>query len=307
MTDQKHSIRVVSKRTGLSSHVIRAWEQRYAVVIPSRTETNRRLYSDDDVERLQKLRTLSEHGHSIGRIARLTREQLELLLEEEGRPSNNPSLKEVGGDSFIARAIEAVIAQDDRLLNELINEAAVRLGHSGLLTRFVAPLAERIGELWHQGEINAAHEHLATSTLNSFLLTHIRGFSIPESAPVLVVGTPSGQVHELGATMAAAAAAHHGWRVIYLGASLPAHEIASTVLRHKARALALSVIYPGDDPRLPGELATLREQLPEEFPVLIGGRCAEDYATSIDKNDFHLLGGLDEFYEALDDARARGH
>ncbi|MEM9481654.1 MAG: MerR family transcriptional regulator [Verrucomicrobiota bacterium] len=307
MKDPKHSIRIVSKRTGLSSHVIRAWEQRYAAVVPSRTDTNRRLYSDDDVDRLQKLRTLSEHGHSIGRIARLTKEQLDLLLDEEGRPGNNPVPTENGGDSFIARAVEAVSAQDDRLLNELTNEAAVRLGHSGLLTRFVAPLAEKIGELWHRGEITAAHEHLATSALNGFLLTHIRGFSIPESAPVLVVGTPSGQVHELGATMAAAAAAHHGWRVIYLGASLPAHEIASTVLRHKARALALSVIYPGDDPNLPAELGTLREQLPDEFPVLIGGRCAEDYAAAIDKHDFHLLAGLDELYEALDDARARDH
>jgi MerR family transcriptional regulator, light-induced transcriptional regulator len=70
----------VAHRTGLTSHVIRVWEKRYAAVSPLRTSTNRRLYLDSDVERLQLLRRATLAGHSIGQIARLPTEGLRALV-----------------------------------------------------------------------------------------------------------------------------------------------------------------------------------------------------------------------------------
>ena len=73
--DLPHSIRVVSKRTGLSPQVLRVWEKRYRTVTPARTATNRRVYTSADVDRLILLRRATEAGHGIGTIARLPAEQ----------------------------------------------------------------------------------------------------------------------------------------------------------------------------------------------------------------------------------------
>ncbi|MFM8782167.1 MAG: B12-binding domain-containing protein, partial [Gemmatimonadota bacterium] len=92
-----------------------------------------------------------------------------------------------------------------------------------------------------------------------------------------VVGTPAGQLHELGAMLAATSAGGHGWRVIYLGPNLPAEELARAAQIAKADAVALSIVYPTDDPRLAGELRTLRSKLPPQVGLVVGGSGAPSY------------------------------
>jgi MerR HTH family regulatory protein/B12 binding domain len=175
-------IRVVARRTGLTSHVIRVWEKRYGVVSPLRTPTNRRLYSDSDVERLQLLR----------------------------------------------RATLTVVLSQPFFIEQVI-----------------VPLMHRIGDLWHEGVLRVAHEHLASAVVRTSLGSPSRGYGAGPSAPNLVVATPTGQMHELGAMIVATTAASDGWCVTYLGPSLPAEEIAGAVHQRRACAVALSIIYPG--------------------------------------------------------------
>jgi DNA-binding transcriptional MerR regulator len=79
----KYPIKVVSQMTGLSVHVIRAWEKRYNVVEPDRTDTNRRLYSEEDIEKLKLLNDAVHHGHHIGGIANLSLLELKKLIPKE--------------------------------------------------------------------------------------------------------------------------------------------------------------------------------------------------------------------------------
>ena len=83
MPELKHPIKVVAQRTGLSPHVIRAWERRYGVVSPARTEGNQRLYSTADIERLDLLRRATELGHNISHLAELPSLRLRRLLADE--------------------------------------------------------------------------------------------------------------------------------------------------------------------------------------------------------------------------------
>src|SRR5689334_7608896 len=82
MADAHQAIKVVARRTGLSAHVIRIWEKRYGAVEPERTETRRRLYSDEQIERLSLLREITQSGHSIGHVAKLPTEKLRQLARE---------------------------------------------------------------------------------------------------------------------------------------------------------------------------------------------------------------------------------
>ena len=288
-------IKAVSQRTGLSPHVIRVWERRYGAVSPSRTGTNRRLYTEDEVERLYLLRRLTEGGHSISSIAALTTEELRALagkLPTNGHTRHN---LDKGPDRHVNQLIESIKEFDSEGLNRTFMEAARELGNQGFLRQVVAPLTHRLGDLWMQGVINAAHEHFATAEINLFLNQIVRSYSPTSGAPLLVVATPAGQIHELGALMAAAEASNQGWRTTYLGSCLPAAEIAGTAVKLHARAVALSIVYPTDDPSLPAELTALRRYLPQHIELIIGGRASGSYFSALDRIGARHVEDLEEF------------
>jgi methanogenic corrinoid protein MtbC1 len=167
----------------------------------------------------------------------------------------------------------------------------------------IAPLTQTLGDRWRVGQITAAHEHFATGHIRAFLANLAKPFGSSAAAPVLIVATPSGQWHELGALLAGAMAANLGWNVTGLGASLPAAEIAGSAQQKRARAVALSVVYPEDDPDLPGELMRLRELLPPEMALLVGGRAMPAYREVLERLGAVLTGDLAELGLALDRLR----
>lgn len=271
-----HSIRVAAQRSGLSPHVIRIWEKRYGVVEPGRTDTNRRRYTDAEIERLALLRQATEAGHSIGTVASLPNERVREVLAADRRAQPASALAQLGTD-WVTRALATVRELDGTALEGVLQAGAVELGHQGLLCQLIAPLAGALGELWQKGELTAAHEHFASAHIKGFLSRITRPFAARDDAPRLLVTTPAGQLHELGAVMAASAATNAGWNVTYLGPNLPAAEIAGAARQSHAQAVALSVVYPADCGRLPDELRQLRRALPADVAMLIGGRAAAGY------------------------------
>lgn len=271
-----HSIRVAAQRTGLSPHVIRIWEKRYGVVEPGRTDTNRRRYTDAEIERLALLRQATEAGHSIGTVASLPSERVREVLAADCRAQPARTAEKPDAD-WLTRALDTVRRLDGGALESVLQAGNVELGHQGLLCQLIGPLASALGEHWQRGDLTAAHEHFASAHLKAFLNRVTRPFALREDAPHLVVTTPAGQLHELGAVMAASAATNAGWNVTYLGPNLPAAEIAGAARQSHAQAVALSVVYPADCGRLPDELRQLRRALPADVAMLIGGRAAAGY------------------------------
>jgi DNA-binding transcriptional MerR regulator/methylmalonyl-CoA mutase cobalamin-binding subunit len=319
----KHPIKTVAWQTGLSPHVIRAWEKRYQTVQPTRSEGKQRLYSTADIERLTVLRQATEAGFSIGTIASLPTESVQALLTkavgtqrvldsaetgqtdlvEIGLPLSvvDPGMEEIGG--FLDGAFEAVLRMDAERLEGLLERASVSLGQMRLLSDLVVPLVERIGEGWIKGQVKVAQEHVATAVLRTFLGHIARPIALHPRAPVLVVTTPSGQHHELGAIIVAAAATGIGWRVVYGGACLPAEEIASMAIEQRARAVGLSVVHPTDDPALSLELQLLRRLLPPSTPILVGGRASVAYQAEIDAVGAIRVGSLESLRQLLNQLR----
>lgn len=281
--DVQHSIQLAAKRAGLTPHVIRAWEKRYEAVSPDRSGTNRRRYSDEEIDRLRLLGVLRKMGHPIGGIARLPTPTLRDLAAAPAASALTADTTAPASPSYsvataLADSLEAIRQMDAEGLADLLERSAIALGQHGLLERLVSPLARRLGELWADGTLTAAHEHFATNVLRTFLLRDSRAFAVGSQAPLLVVTTPAGQLHELGATIVAATARDLGWRVRYLGPNLPAADIASAAVATSAKAVALSIVYPGDDPELPGELTLLRRLLPRPIEIIAGGAAAGCYA-----------------------------
>jgi DNA-binding transcriptional MerR regulator/methylmalonyl-CoA mutase cobalamin-binding subunit len=313
MADACHPIKLVARLTGLSAYVIRIWEQRYQAVEPQRTRTNRRLYSQRHIERLNLLRELTQAGHRIGQVAQLPTEKLRQLAAEASRPQGRAarSVNEPPATgSLLEECVAAIMALDTHALDDALKRGATALGAQGLLQRVMAPLTQTIGDLWRDGTLTAAHEHFATGAIRVVLANAAKPFGAMDQAPILVVATPGGQVHELGALLAGATAANLGWQVTYLGASLPAAEIAGAARQKGARAVALSLVYPEDDPQLESELTRLRASLPGEVVLLVGGRAMPAYRGALEKigavpieNLAHLGATLDGLRKPLKQAK----
>lgn len=300
-----HSIRVVAKRTGLSAHVLRVWERRYGAVEPSRTETNRRLYTDEQVERFLQLAAATRAGHSIKDIANLPSDKLRKLAAESSVESVAPKAAGAGPAGMIAECIAAVKRLDAAALEDVLMRGSAEFGAQGFSLKVLAPMVTEIGELWRQGEITAAHEHFATAVIRLFLANATRPYGGAADAPVVVVATPAGQLHELGALLAALVAANLGWNVKYLGGSLPAGEIAGIARQTGARAVALSIVYPEDDQRLAEELSVLRKLVGDSVAIFVGGRAAMGYRDALKKTGAIHCQDVKEFGELLDRSRAR--
>lgn len=296
--DLKHPIRVVSLRTGLSPHVIRAWERRYGAIVPQRTGTNRRLYSDGEIHRLQLLRKATLAGHGIGRVARLSSKDLEALVAEDQVqiPNAAPKVSRTGGEvsprASYEACIDAVRALDPNRLEDHMSRALVRFSQPTVLEEIIVPLLNYIGECWQMGFMKIVNEHLASVVVRNILGGLATAYGVNGPGAAIVVATPAGQLHELGAMVAAATANSMGWRVVYLGPSLPAEEIAAAVEASGARAVALSIVYPAADPRLIPEIQKLRRLLGNGVSMLVGGRAAQSYGEVIEASGGVLIQDL---------------
>lgn len=305
MADVNYSVKAAARRTGLSPHVIRVWEKRYGAVRPNRTDSNRRTYSEGEIDRLVLLRAATNAGHSIGQIAALEDDQLRELAGNlvTAEAAVAAVAAKTSATAFVEKAVEVVQQLNAAALEEVLVEAVKQFGTQGLLQKVVVPLTYRIGDLWHRGDVTAAEEHFATSHLRSFLGNLLRPFVTDPTAPLLVAGTPLGQHHEMGALIVGGAASSLGWRVANLASSLPAAEIASAASRGKARAVALSVVYPEDDPNLPAEFRTLRRLLPKPMELLVGGRAAPAYREVLDEIEARICSSSEQFCEEITSIR----
>ena len=265
----RYPVRLVALRTGLTPHVLRAWERRYAVVSPTRTEGGQRLYSDLDIERLLRLRRLTERGHAIGRIASLPLPELERL--EDDTPVETVEVASEDAAEAATAALHAIRRLDEVELQAVLERAAVTLGVPVFLDQVVSPLLERIGEGWSERSVSVAQEHMASAVIRRVLGWLLRVYEARNGAPRLVVATPPHHAHELGALMAAASAAAEGWSVTYLGPDLPVADLVSAVGLSGARAVAISAVHQPPDGDLLGALRDTRARLPDDVALLVGG------------------------------------
>ena len=276
MEDDQFEIQYVARRTGLSPHRIRAWERRYGVVAPVRARNNRRLYSESDIDRLTLLRHAVDAGHRIAAAAAMSDEALIRLagapnrMRDSRREEKSAAFQQSLTEAF-AQAWSAVNEMDAAGLRQCLDRAAVTYTRPRLVHDLIRPLFVHIGDEWRGGRLKIANEHLASAVVRSFLLEQLSAVPPPIGAPGIVVTTPSGHWHEIGALVAGWVATDAGWHVHYLGPNLPPEEIASAALQLNASAVALSLTYSADPEATRRELIRLSALLPPGGAILAGG------------------------------------
>lgn len=310
MSRAEHSMGVVTKKTGLTSHVLRAWENRYGAVRPSRSSGNQRLYSDEDVARLMLLKTAVDNGRRIGDISHLPTAELRRLIREDSRgyeqvPGNSasvvaedpPGVEDAG--VFVAQAMRYIADLSQSDLRETLTSAQTELGLQRMLDGVVTPILDRLGEDWRQGALRVYHEHMATACIRGWLANRLARMAAPSGAPKVIAATPPRQTHEIGALLAALTAAMEGLNATYLGPNVPLEDLAKACKDHDAAALLLSIVHPAGDKNLPDELVELDSLCDGRTEIMIGGRAAEGYVSSLAGTRIEYVDGLESLRSFL--------
>jgi DNA-binding transcriptional MerR regulator len=257
--------------TGISVDTLRAWERRYEAVTPARNDRGR-LYSDDDVARLQKLGELVKRGHAIGTIAGLDDRELDRRLEGEAAHAPDQGPPPVTAD--LAALSRALDRYDLDAIESTLNRHAVVLPPRDLVFSVILPLLQEVGHRWEAGRLRPAQEHLVSSIVRSVLGGLLRASARPNASPRIVFATPAGERHELGLLSAALLAATAGYGVVYLGQDLPADDIAHAAATAGARIVIVSLTTPGAVTR--AEVRKLAS-LPAGVELWMGGPAAEAF------------------------------
>jgi DNA-binding transcriptional MerR regulator/methylmalonyl-CoA mutase cobalamin-binding subunit len=278
-----HPIQIVTRRTGVSADVLRVWEKRYAVVTPVRSASGRRLYSDADIERLRLLVQATHTGRPIGQVAALPTKALVALLEEEAPTPNRPrkpgqadaAMARTAADDLLDGCIRAIGDFDAVALDLQLRRAIVALSADDFLDAVVVPLVDQLRVRVLDGSLRRPHGHLAHAVLRRVLDHVVATATAPLHSRDLVVAPLGAHAHELDALIVAVAAAADGWRVTYVGADVPAEDVAETVQHVDGHVLALSLAASSGDRVIPRELRRLRALLSSRVEFLVVATTAD--------------------------------
>jgi MerR family transcriptional regulator, light-induced transcriptional regulator len=292
------TIGALARATGVPAETLRTWERRYGFPSAERTSTGHRRYTVATLERLRLVRAAVRMGHRASVALSADDSELHALLSDAEYVTEAPVLRERATDAAaVTRWIELIRRFDGRTFERELRSALATLGAQRFLAQRIGPLLHQIGERWSNSEVGVRHEHFASERLHEFLTRHWQPLSDGASGPSAVCATLPGERHALGLQMAALTLALNNLRVVYLGADVPAAEIAAAVTQHAARAVVLSSALGSERERSHAECAALRETLGPGFAIVVGGAGFDDAPQTVRRLD--SLSALDAWARDL--------
>jgi methanogenic corrinoid protein MtbC1 len=173
---------------------------------------------------------------------------------------------------------DALLAGDSVAAETSIAEAIeAGLGEATIYDRVVRPALQMVGDLWADGHISVAQEHLATSITMQVLVLQREAFRLARerSSHRVLLAAAQGELHVVGLEMAASLLRNAGYEVRLFGADLPVAEIAAAVDMHKPVAIGFSTATLASAMNLPAAFEAARGRDPD-IGILVGGRAADD-------------------------------
>lgn len=275
----RYRIHQAAQAVGVSTQLLRAWERRYGLLSPTRTESGYRLYSDEEIRLLRATKTLVERGHSISEVAKIPEEK-RILAAQVVEP-NQPVFVTNPFQGNSHEAALTAIKNFDRVTLETALFHATGMGTfspQAICDHVLMPLLAEIGNRWEHGKLSIAAEHFGSLIVRQYLQTLLGQVSPPTlSASPIVCACLEGEMHEGGLLAFAIHAATLGWPVIYLGPHTPIRDIVATAEHEQAQGIALSMTMPITKPSRSSFLAPLstwKKKNSSRF-VLFGGKGAQ--------------------------------
>jgi DNA-binding transcriptional MerR regulator/methylmalonyl-CoA mutase cobalamin-binding subunit len=249
----------LSRRVGVSPHVLRAWERRYGLLDPLRSDAGQRLYTPADESRVRRMRELMAEGFSAQVAAR-----------SAGGLAPVPAPADTAALTAVTSALDdALMSLDATAAHTAFDRLLAGYALDTVLGEAILPLLARIGNRWECGDTTVAEEHFASALVAGRLQALTRGWD-RGSGPRAIAACPPGERHDLGLLCFALALRDRGWRIAYLGQDTPVQALADTADRLAPDLVVISAVSAEPLVRAAGELA----EMARTHPLAIGGRGA---------------------------------
>jgi DNA-binding transcriptional MerR regulator len=248
----------LSRRSGVSPDLLRAWERRYGLLSPSRSAGGLRLYSEEDLLRVRAMQSQLAAGLAAAEAAAVATSRQAV---EPPRTDTAQARRELAA---------ALLDFDEARAHAALDTLISRFSLDTVLADVIVPYLHDLGEEWERGEISVAQEHFASSLLRGRLLGLGRGWGQGHGPTALLACAP-GEQHDLGLLAFGLALRARGWRILYLGADTPFESLAEAARSSRPDRVVISAV----DPR---SLAAAREGLSDlarEYRVAVGGAAAD--------------------------------
>jgi DNA-binding transcriptional MerR regulator len=248
----------LARRVGVSPELLRAWERRYGLLEPVRTDSGYRLYSDLDIARVRAMQAHLGEGLSAAEAARLAR-------------SGAPSASGRGPGDRTAELWASLDAFDDARAQTAFDRLVGDFSVETVLREAVLPYLRLLGDRWRSGDASVAQEHFASTLLRERLLALARGWD-RGVGPRVILACPPGERHDLGLVVFGLMVRAAGWRVTFLGADTPIDTLAAVCDQLEPDAVVVAAVTP--EP-LRG-VARRLEPLARERTVFLAGAGADE-------------------------------
>jgi MerR family transcriptional regulator, light-induced transcriptional regulator len=259
----------LSRRSGVSPELLRAWERRYGLLQPTRSAGGLRLYSPEDLARVEAMQRHLNDGLAAAEAAELATRTAQ---RDEGAPAEAKDQLAMALASF-----------DEGAAHTVFDSLLARVSIDTLLRDVVVPYLHELGDGWELGEVSVAQEHFASTLLRGRLLGLARGWS-QGIGPTAVLACAPGEQHDLGLLAFGIALRARGWRIVYLGTDTPIASVSDAVRTCKADIAVISAVNPRSFRRSAEEL----EDLARVTRLCLGGAGASK--TQLEADVLRLTG-----------------
>ena len=280
----KYSIKELEQLSGIKAHTIRIWEKRHQIIAPSRTDTNIRYYSDDDLKKILNISILNSNGLKISKIADLSSEELSLKVEELSH--QRPEM-----EMHIDRMVIAMVELDEIKFEKLISDLTLKYGFVNTIKNIIYPFLEKIGVLWLTGNINPAQEHFISNLIRQKLIVAIDGLPVtnkPEAKRVILF-LPENELHELGLLFYHYLIKRLSYKTYYLGQCVPLDDLENVVKIRKPHYLVTSISTTSTEKRLKDNIYSLSNAFPE-CHLYVSAKQINHFAIELPKNVTKFVG-----------------
>jgi MerR family transcriptional regulator, light-induced transcriptional regulator len=262
----------LSRRLGVSDHVLRAWESRYGLLQPGRSAGGFRLYSEADALRVRRMQAHLARGLSAAEAAReVLGEDSGARGDSAGRIPGGPD-QAAGPDDITSTASElsgalrrALDAFDEPAAQAVFDRLVSDLSVPTMLREVVLPYLAELGERWTKGTSSIAQEHFASNVIRGRLAGLARGWGSGHG-PRAILACPPGELHDLALMIFGIVLNRTGWRIDYLGANTPLEELTRTVEANQPDLVVLAATTPTFE-----ALAAQITELARRAPLALAG------------------------------------
>ncbi|WP_337043234.1 MerR family transcriptional regulator [Emticicia sp. 17c] len=260
-----YSIKDLEQLSGIKAHTLRIWEQRYNIITPKRTDTNIRIYDDQDLKLILNIALLKEHEYKISEIAKLSAEKLSKeVMSVSERKLSYP-------DQIHALTI-AMIDLDEERFEKIVSTNILQFGLEDMMVNIIYPFLSRIGILWVTGSIGPAQEHFISNLIRQKLIVAIDG-QVVRAKPYskkFVLFLPEGELHELSLLFANYILRARNHKVIYLGQTLPFEELVFVCESQKPDYIFAAIISTPSHHEVQEYVTKLETRFPDIKLLLTG-------------------------------------